>query len=276
MKLNGLILVALGATLGLSSCGTADILGPVEPEDVLITLDVSGGFAGIGFGVVVDGAAGEARSSCALCARPVDPILLPLSSQQIAGLAQSLDDSGVLDMDGRDFGNQCCDQFYVDLTYERGERSAHIQGTQSLLPLELQGPVADLSALAQGRVPVLVSPDTRDTDWPRDQYALGEVVVVGRTLTAEVTYGGGCEPHTMDLVAWGGWMESFPVQIEALITHDDSDDPCDAVVTETRVFDLVPLARAYAEAYGGAGGLPVVLRLWDPGASEPRLIDLGS
>ena len=268
-------LFAVAATLGLASCGVGGPLGPVEPEAVSITLAVSGGFAGLGYGVVVDGAAGEARGSCGLCGGP-GQVTLPLSPEQIAALTQSLDDSGVLHMDGSDFGIQCCDQFYVELTYERGERSTHVQGTESLLPPELQYPLRLLTALAEGSVPVLVSPDTRDTDWPRDSYTLGEVAVENLTLVAEVTYGGGCAAHRMDLVAWGGWMESFPVQIEALLTHDDGDDPCDALLAESRRFDLSPLVRAYVEQFGdiGAERTTVILRLWDPASGSPRLVDV--
>jgi hypothetical protein len=82
----------------------------------------------------------------------------------------------------------------------------------------------------------------------------------------------------MDLVLWGGWMESFPVQINALITHDDGDDPCDGVVTEERRFDLLPLREAYEDAYGAIGSTPttVILRLWDPTSGSPagRLVEV--
>lgn len=270
-------LLVFAATLVLTSCGIEGLFGPVEPEEVTVTLTVSGGIAGVGYGVVLDGAAGEARGSCGLCGVSQRQLVVPLSSAQIAALAQSLDDSGVLGMNGTDFGTQCCDQFYVDLTYERGELSTHVRGTQGLLPLELLWPLRLLTALAHGSVPVLVSPDTRDTDWPRDPYTLGEVVVEGLTITAEVTYGGGCDRHRMDLVVWGGWMESFPVQIEALVTHDDSDDPCDGLLTESRRFDLSPLARAYVEQYGDSGPErpTIILRLWDPASGSARLVEVG-
>ena len=55
-------------------------------------------------------------------------------------------------------------------------------------------------------------------------------------------------------------MESSPVQINALVTHDDGDDPCDALVTEERAFDLTPLAEAYEAAYGPMGANELTTR----------------
>lgn len=75
---------------------------------------------------------------------------------------------------------------------------------------------------------------------------LTDVTTDGYALTADVTYSGGCGQHRMDLVAWGGWLESFPVQVNGLVTHDDGDDACDAIVTEERVFDLRPRSQERA------------------------------
>lgn len=262
--------------LVLFACG-GNLLAPAEPEEVTVTLSVTGGFAGAGYGVVVDGAARQALVSCGLvCAVPETQTVLPISAALVGELASALDESGILSMDGADFGTECCDQFHVDLTYERGSRSAHVRGTESRLPPTLHPPIRLLTALAQGRVPMIVSPDTRPEDWPRDSYSLGKVEAGTSTIAAEVTYSGGCGEHRMDLVAWGGWMESSPVQINALVTHDDSDDPCDAVVDEVRSFDLFPLAEAYAEAYGEIGPErpTVILRLWDPASGSPRLVEV--
>ncbi|HSH74250.1 MAG TPA: hypothetical protein VLA09_00985 [Longimicrobiales bacterium] len=267
---------AFWAALLLAACGTGSIIGPPDPDEVSIRLRVSGGIAGGGYTVVVDGAGREVGRTCdVICTVPPGGGVLPVSSALVAELAGALEDAGVLALDGRDFGTQCCDQFFVELTYERGERSAHLAGTSALLPSELRWPLRLLSALAYGSVPAIVSPETTDDDWPRDPYALGEITVDGLALKAEVSYGGGCRQHRMDLVAWGGWLESFPVQIEALVTHDDGDDPCRAFITEERSFDLAPLARAYEEAYG-SGGVErptVILRLWDP-AGGVRMVEV--
>lgn len=270
-------LIALAMSVALAGCDPTDLLGPVQPEEVTITLSVSGGIAGVQFGVVVDGAAGEARLSCSnFCAVGGGEAVIPLSPEQVGDLARRLDEVGVIAMGDRDFGNSCCDMFGVALTYQRGARSARLQGSQNLWPLELSSVIQLLSGLALGRVPLLVSPDTDEADWPRDPFSLADVTSNEHVLTMEVTYGGGCGQHRMDLVAWGGWLESFPVQVNGLVTHDDGDDACDAIVTEERVFDLRPLHDAYVDAYGPIGSErpTVVLRLREPASNNSILVEI--
>jgi hypothetical protein len=268
------------AAQALVGCYGSGALAPVIPEDVTITLAVSGGFAGVQYAIVVDGATGEVRGlSCqASCDFEAGAVIVPVSSAQVEALSRRLDEAGVMAMQGRDFGSQCCDDFHYQLTYRRGERVSHVTGDGARLPRDLATAVGLLHGLVDGAVPVLVSPTTRDTDWPREPYGLGEVQVDGLILGAGLSYGGGCEQHRMDLVLWGGWMESYPVQINALITHDDGDDPCDAVVTEERTFHLLPLREAYERAYGpiGADRPTAILRLWDPLSSGPvgRLVEV--
>ena len=274
------VLLSVAATQAVAGCYSPTSLGPVVPEDVTIVLSVSGGFAGVQYAIEVDGAVGEVRGvSCqAFCEFEAGEVILPVSAAQVKALGRRLDEAGVMAMDGRDFGSQCCDDFHYQLTYRRGERTSHVTGDGARLPRELATAVGLLHSLVGGTVPSLVSPGTRDTDWPRDPYGLGQIHVEGLTLEAGLSYGGGCGQHRMDLVLWGGWMESFPVQINALITHDDGDDPCDAVVTDERTFQLIPLREAYEDAYGpiGADRPTVILRLWDPLSSGPvgRLVEV--
>ncbi len=274
------LLLTITAAQALVGCYSPSTLGPVIPGDVTITLSVSGGFAGVQYAIEVDGASGVVRGlSCqAFCDFEAGAVILPVSSAQVEALGRRLDEAGVMAMDGQDFGLQCCDDFHYQLTYRRGERTSRVTGGGASLPRGVAGAVGLLHGLVRGTVPTLVSPDTRDTDWPRDAYQLGEVHVDGLILGAGLTYGGGCGQHRMDLVLWGGWMESYPVQINALITHDDGDDPCDAVVTDERTFVLVPLREAYEDAYGpiGSDRPTVILRLWDPLSASPlgRLVEV--
>jgi hypothetical protein len=201
-----------------------------------------------------------------------------LSGEQVEALSRRLDDTGVMGLDGQDFGTVCCDDFHFELTYERGDQSASVRGGGTRFPQDLAVAVGLIHGLARGTVPVLVAQSSQASDWPRDSYQLGGVEAPRLALNALITYSGGCAQHRMDLVLWGGWMESFPVQINALITHDDRDDPCDGVVTEERRFDLLPLREAYEEAYGVIGSTPtaVILRLWDPTSGSPvgRLVEV--
>lgn len=250
----------------------------MEPAEVDITFGVTGGFAGVDYAIAVDGEAREVRGvRCAsVCDFVAGELLLPISAPQVAALARALDEAGVIELGERDFGVGCCDFYHVELTYRRGQRTVRLQGTEDRFPEAVANALRLLHPLASRTRPMIVALGTDAEDWPRDPYGLGDVEFDGSRLHAQVSYGGGCRAHRMDLVAWGGWMESFPVQLNALITHDDGGDPCDAIVRETLDFDLYPLARAYREAYGGGGGEPpvVILRLWDPGAGSARLIEV--
>ncbi len=66
------------------------------------------------------------------------------------------------------------------------------------------------------------------------------------------------------------------MQVNGLVTHDDGDDPCDAVLTEERVFDLRPLHDAYVDAYGPIGSErpTVVLQLSDPASNDSILVEI--
>ena len=264
--------------LALMSCGSSDPVGPIVTEDVVITLAVSGGLIGQSYEFRVDGEAREVVGvRCeAHCDFEAGEIILAISEAQVEDLARRLETAGIFRRAG-DYGFDCCDQIGYDLTYRNGRRTGQVQGTDQTLPHELATALGHVAALGRRRVPMLVSPATDFSDWPHAAYTLGLVEAEGITLRAEVTYGGGCRAHRMDLVAYGGWLESEPVQINALITHDDGDDPCDAVVTEERAFDLSPLARAWVEAYGPASGpIRINLRLWDPVSASPvgRIVQL--
>jgi hypothetical protein len=267
MVRHGRFAVALTGAICTLGCGNS-LLVPIPAEDVTITLAVSGGFAGVSWSIVVDGADREVRGGACgnFCDWSPGDVLLAISEEQVATLAQALDDAGVPDLDGRDFGTGCCDFFHYDLGYQRGPRLYGFRGTDDRFPTALAEVVRQVAALGQGRVPMIVAPETSEDDWPRDAFTLGVVTVDAAGLSAEVTYGGGCARHRMDLVAYGGWMESNPVQVNALITHDDGGDPCDAIVAETRTFDLGPLRAAWVRAYGEIGEErpTVVLRLRDP------------
>jgi len=55
-------------------------------------------------------------------------------------------------------------------------------------------------------------------------------------------------------------MESYPVQVNVVLSHEDNDDPCDAWITEKMVFNLLPLKKAYQEHYSETSG-KIILNL---------------
>lgn len=105
--------------------------------------------------------------------------------------------------------------------------------------------------------PIAIEPCTAWSEFPSDAYDLGEVAISGDTLSATVSYSGGCEPHYFRL-CYDAWLESFPVQVEVRLEHDGQNDACEAYPTETREFDLRPLADAYRELYAAENGTVIV------------------
>lgn len=272
----GILLTTIIGSASLFGCGDS-ILGPIDPDGVTILMDVSGGFAGVSYTFEVDGESGEVRGlTCSNgCSFAPGQVLMRLSRAQVSDLAARLEDAGSLTFDGLDFGTECCDQFEYTLSYGRNGNTASMSGTTSRMPAALAAAVGDLAGLINGQLPAIVRMESTPGDWPGDAYSLGEITVSGHQLMTTATYGGGCEIHTFDLVALGGWLESSPVQVDILITHDDHDDLCDALPTVELRYSLRPIVEAYEEAYGAgaAGSRTLILRVADPEEGETRLIE---
>jgi hypothetical protein len=58
-------------------------------------------------------------------------------------------------------------------------------------------------------------------------------------------------------------MESYPVQVNILLSHDDNDDPCDMWVTETLIFNIIPLKNSYQELYEESGTIVMNIEDWE-------------
>jgi hypothetical protein len=67
------------------------------------------------------------------------------------------------------------------------------------------------------------------------------VAIANGYLTVDVTYSGGCEQHTFTLC-----YEPVTAGAEATLhlSHEDAEDACDGIVSESLVFDLYPLTWA--------------------------------
>lgn len=253
------------AALVLVAC--TGITAPPLPGGVRVQVQVSGGIAGVAYSFEVSGRDGVVRGlTCTNgCDFTEGEVLLPLSVVQIQDLAQRIEDTGILNMDGTNFGSQCCDQFEFVVVYETGEESATVEGSSELFPTDLRAVVFTLVAMSDGILPVVVDLDGNLNGLPRDGVSLGPVTVTGNRLDAELSFGGGCALHEIDLVAVGGWLESTPVQVNLFFSHEDNDDPCDAFLTEVRDFDLRGLADEYEATYGVAtpGETTLILRVED-------------
>jgi len=92
---------------------------------------------------------------------------------------------------------------------------------------------------------------------PRDPLTLNDVKLQRDFLVFNVSYGGGCEEHIFQLVS-SSFMESYPVQVNILLSHEDNDDPCDMWVTETLIFNILPLQNSYQNSYNEESGTIVM------------------
>ena len=269
-----LSLAAAGLVIG-SACGP----DPKEPvaENVYIEVHVVGGIAAADFTYAIDGAEYEARGISCLNACDFDAgqVLARLSPTQVRYYSDLLLDGGILEHDGKDFGHPCCDQFYYTLVLRFGDREASVSGASTTLPAGLAHAAAELDRLVYGPVPIIVDFDTQPEVWPQDPLGLIGYSVDGSILALEIEHGGGCADHEYHLVAWGGWMESFPVQVNVLLAHEDNEDPCDGILRRRLLFDLTPLRDAYFPPYrdGGPGATTIILRLTVPDGQGPRLIE---
>ena len=107
---------------------------------------------------------------------------------------------------------------------------------------------------------ILLVPAVNSSVWMSDALTVGNVAIDGDTLRVTVTYGGGCQRHALQPIAETTWLESYPVQVYARISHNASGDVCRALITRTLHVDLSPLKDRYRETYQTTSGR-IALRL---------------
>lgn len=76
-----------------------------------------------------------------------------------------------------------------------------------------------------------------------DDFTILDFERVGSLLLIEVQYGGGCAEHAFELLGSGDWYAN-PDIINFLLIHNANGDLCEALITETLVFDLSTWAAA--------------------------------
>lgn len=95
-----------------------------------------------------------------------------------------------------------------------------------------------------------------------DQATIDSASIGGDILLLYMSHGG-CTRHTFELLASGVFLESYPVQVPALLAHDGKGEQCRAMRRPIVRFDLTALKRTYQKAYGPIGVL--VLQVKAPG-----------
>ena len=107
--------------------------------------------------------------------------------------------------------------------------------------------------------------------FPRDPASIQSASITKDTLHLRVVHGGGLEEHDFALFAFE-FMESNPVQVHVVLSHDAGNDRGEALLVKDLSFDLSPLREAHRRAYGVAG--PIIVQLQEPGDGADRTIRL--
>jgi hypothetical protein len=263
----------LAAVALVVGCGSEPV-GP-QPQDTYVEVHVTGGFVATDYRYALVGSSSEVRGIACVQGCDFEPgdVLADLTPAQVAYYADLLIDAGIHAHDGKDFGNECCDQFHYVVEYRDGERTSTMRGAAGNFPADLGRAINELQQTLSGVLPVIIDWASRPEDWPQDPLVLRQFSLEGGILELEVEYGGGCKSHDHDLVAWGGWMETVPVQVHVLLTHEDPDDPCDALIRRTLRYDLTRLREDYEASYPNGGPTTIVLLLTVPDGAEARPIE---
>ena len=82
-----------------------------------------------------------------------------------------------------------------------------------------------------------------------DEYTLNNMEIKRNILKFDISYSGECKEHFFNAVWDGNFIESLPVQVNIFLSHDSNEDTCEALITKTLEFDLIPIREAYQHTY---------------------------
>lgn len=129
-----------------------------------------------------------------------------------------------------------------------------------------RGTADDSTVLNQGAV-IINETDLPIDHWGNDPFELhtdnNAPGIADGTLTATVSFSGGCARHHFTLVANSRFTASDPVQVDVSLAHEANDDRCEAYLTETYEFDLAPIEMHNRQTYGRSEGA-IRMRLLGP------------
>lgn len=89
---------------------------------------------------------------------------------------------------------------------------------------------------------------------PSDPYDMLDATIGGDVLSMHVRYGGGCTEHAFKLYGPKYMDVGDPTPATAYLVHRANGDPCKALVTQRRDFDLTPLRDHWRQLTGRNSG----------------------
>ncbi len=116
---------------------------------------------------------------------------------------------------------------------------------------EGQWTTTDIACPALSKVEKCVGPAKSEVLSVRPRYSHQDA------LALEYTYSGGCKSHSFRLCTDGALTKSQPGQLKLWLVDDGEPDPCEAGITETKVFDLSSLKDILGAQASGS----IVLRV---------------
>ncbi|HEY7884038.1 MAG TPA: hypothetical protein VIC08_03725 [Cellvibrionaceae bacterium] len=102
--------------------------------------------------------------------------------------------------------------------------------------------------ITQASQPIIIHKTIDDLPGAATSLEVVDSEINDHIAAVTVQYGGGCSEHAIHLHVAPPFMESWPLQIHARLTHQ-TDDSCEALITHTLSIDLLPLKELYHTNY---------------------------
>ena len=103
----------------------------------------------------------------------------------------------------------------------------------------------------------IVIDDEQFQSAPRDTFLINNVQIYKNFLKFNISYSGGCMEHIFKLISTS-FMESYPVQVNILLSHEDNNDSCEAWITEILIYDISPLKVSWQKLYNEKNGIIIM------------------
>lgn len=129
------ILVGLVGLSVLACASAGSTTESSADQELRIEIDKTGGIAGVSYQLVLENDGTIRGGRCEhLCDWNEGDVLGRIERQALETLVQDFAEAGLFQLDGRDFGNPCCDFFFYELRVRAGDRDATIRGADGALP----------------------------------------------------------------------------------------------------------------------------------------------
>lgn len=106
-------------------------------------------------------------------------------------------------------------------------------------------------------------------NYPEDPVSVSGLALRNDSLVVSLSHSGGCTEHSFRLIATNYWLESLPVQLDAVLVHNDPGDPCDAIVSLDVGFGLASFRQEYTSSYGTPGD--AIINVYDSDSNRSSI-----